>query len=254
MGGMLSITGEPGRGPVRPGASIGDITAALFATIAIQSALLERERSVEGQYIDIGMLDCQVSIMENAFMRYFTLGQVPQRIGTRHPSSTPFQAFQTADGYVVVAIMGGGTDQWPLFCAAIDHVELMDDERYTTGWSRTQHYDELIPIINEAMLQKTTAEWVDILNEMGVPAGPVQDIAQVAADPQVNHRGMFVEMEHPVLGPVRFTGNPIKMSRTPSGPSRVPPQLGEQTLEVLTADLGMAEDEAAALMAEGVVG
>ena len=254
MGGMLSITGEPGRGPVRPGASIGDITAALFATVAIQSALLERERSGEGQYIDIGMLDCQVSIMENAFMRYFTLGQVPQRIGTRHPSSTPFQAFQTADGHVVVAIMGGGTDQWPLYCAAIDHVELMDDERYTTGWLRTQHYDELIPVIEEAMLQKTTAEWVEILNGMGVPAGPVQDIAEVAVDPQVNHREMFVEMEHPVLGPVRFTGNPIKLSRTPSGPSRVPPQLGEQTLEVLTADLGMPESEAAALMAEGVVG
>ena len=106
MGGMLSITGEPGRGPVRPGASIGDITSALFATIAIQSALLERHNSGEGQYIDISMLDCQVAIMENAFMRYFTLGQTPQRIGTRHPSSTPFQAFETADGHVVVAIHG----------------------------------------------------------------------------------------------------------------------------------------------------
>ena len=200
MGGMLSITGEPGRGPVRPGASIGDITSALFATIAIQSALLERHNSGEGQYIDISMLDCQVAIMENAFMRYFTLGQTPQRIGTRHPSSTPFQAFQTADGHVVVAIMGGSTDQWPLFCAAIDHVELIDDERYTTGWSRTQHYDELIPVIEEVMLQKTTSEWVELLSDMGVPVGPVQDIAEVANDPQVNHREMFVGASAPRSG------------------------------------------------------
>ena len=253
MGGMLSITGEPGRGPVRPGASIGDITSALFATIAIQSALLERHNSGEGQYIDISMLDCQVAIMENAFMRYFTLGQTPQRIGTRHPSSTPFQAFQTADGHVVVAIMGGSTDQWPLFCAAIDHVELIDDERYTTGWSRTQHYDELIPVIEEVMREKTTSEWVELLSDMGVPVGPVQDIAEVANDPQVNHREMFVELPHPVLGQVKFTGNPIKMSRTPSGPRRVPPQLGEQTSEVLTADVGLSPEDVAELFNEGVV-
>jgi CoA:oxalate CoA-transferase len=253
MGGMLSITGEPGRGPVRPGASIGDITAALFTTVAIQSALLERERSGQGQYIDISMLDCQVAIMENAFMRYFALGQTPQRIGTRHPSSTPFQAFETADGHVVVAIMGGSTDQWPLFCAAIEHPELMDDPRYTTGWSRTQHYDELIPIIEEAMRTKTTAEWVELLTEMRIPVGPVQDIAQVAADPQVNQRGMFVELEHPELGAVRFTGNPMKLSRTPVEPSRFPPALGQHTGEVLTEVLGMSRAEAEALRTSGAV-
>ena len=250
MGGMLSITGEPGGGPVRPGASIGDITAALFATVAVQSALIERERSGEGQFIDIGMLDCQVAIMENAFTRYFALGQIPQPLGTRHPSSTPFQAFRTSDGHVVVAIMGGSTDQWPLFCAAIDHVELIDDERYATGWSRTQNYDALIPVIEEAMLTKTTAEWVETLNGMGVPAGPVQNIAQVAADPQVNHRDMFVELPHPALGPVTFTGNPIKLSRTPSGPSRVPPRLGEHTDEVL-AEAGLSPADIAALRSDG---
>ena len=253
MGGMLSITGEPGGGPVRPGASIGDITAALFTTVAIQSALLERERSGLGQYIDISMLDCQVSIMENAFMRYFTLGEVPQRMGTRHPSSTPFQAFETSDGHLVVAIMGGSTDQWPLFCAALDLADLIDDERYTTGWGRTQHYDELIPHIKEAMLQKTTAEWVDILAEMGIPVGPVQDIGEVAQDPQVNQRDMFVELDHPALGPVRFTGNPMKLSRTPSGPTRVPPDLGEHSTELLRQMLGMDEAQAAELVSEGVV-
>ena len=253
MGGMLSITGEPGRGPVRPGASIGDITAALFTTIAIQSALLERERSGEGQYIDVSMLDCQVAIMENAFMRYFTLGQTPQRLGTRHPSSTPFQAFDTSDGQVVVAIMGGSTDQWPLFCAAIDHVELIDDDRYLTGWGRTQHYDELIPIIEAAMRQRTTAEWVETLSEMGVPAGPVQDIAQVAADPQIAHRGMFVELDHPALGPTTFTGNPMKLSRTPGAPLRLPPNLGEHSAEVLAELLGLSVEQLADLLAEQVI-
>ena len=253
MGGMLSITGEPGRGPVRPGASIGDITAALFTTIAIQSALLERERSGEGQYIDVSMLDCQVAIMENAFMRYFTLGQTPQRLGTRHPSSTPFQAFDTSDGQVVVAIMGGSTDQWPLFCAAIDHVELIDDDRYVTGWGRTQHYDELIPVIEAAMRQRTTGEWVEILSEMGVPAGPVQDIAQVAADPQIAHRGMFVELDHPALGPTMFTGNPMKLSRTPGAPPRLPPNLGEHSAEVLVELLGLSGEQLADLLAEQVI-
>jgi len=253
MGGMLSITGEQGGGPVRPGASIGDITAALFATIAIQSALLERERSGEGQYIDISMLDCQVAIMENAFMRYFTLGQVPERLGTRHPSSTPFQSFKSSDGDVVVAIMGGSTDQWPLFCAALDLVELIDDDRFTTGWGRTQHYDELIPLLEAAMLTKTTAEWVEALSAMGVPVGPVQDIAEVAQDPQVGQRGMFVEMDHPTLGPVKFTGNPIKMSRTPSGPTVVPPTLGEHTFEVLRDVLGMSAAQVDEFLAEGVV-
>ena len=146
--------------------------------------------------------------------------------------------------------MGGSTDQWPLFCAAIDHVELIDDERYATGWSRTQNYDALIPVIEEAMLTKTTAEWVETLNGMGVPAGPVQNIAQVAADPQVNHRDMFVELPHPALGPVTFTGNPIKLSRTPSGPSRVPPRLGEHTDEVL-AEAGLSPADIAALRSDG---
>ncbi len=253
MGGMLSITGEPGGGPVRPGASIGDITAALFAAIAVQAALLERERSGEGQYIDVSMLDCQVAIMENAFMRYFSLGEVPGRIGTRHPSSTPFQAFETADGHVVVAIMGGSTEQWPLFCAAIEHVELIDDDRYATGWGRTERREELIPIIEEAMRLKTTAEWVEVLSEMGVPVGPVQDIAQVAADPQLAHRGMFMELDIPGLGPVTFTGNPLKLSRTPGEPGRVPPRLGEHTAEVLAGVLGMSDAEIGALKAGAAV-
>ena len=253
MGGMLSITGEPGGGPVRPGASMGDITAALFTAAGVLAALLECEKSGKGQYLDIGMMDCQVAIMENAFTRYFTLGEVPQRLGTRHPSSTPFQAFKTSDGHVVVAIMGGATDQWPLLCAALDHPELIDDPRYETGWSRTQHYDELIPVIEEAMLTKTTAEWVEIISELGIPVGPVQDIAQVANDPQMAYRGMFTELEHPVLGAVKSTGNPVNMSRTPSGPSVPAPDLGEHTDGVLRGLLGLTDAAVADLRAAEVV-
>lgn len=253
MGGMLSITGEPGGDPVRPGASIGDITAALFTTVAIQGALLERQTSGQGQYIDISMLDCQVAIMENAFTRYFTLGEIPARIGTRHPSSTPFQAFKTANGHVVVAIMGGSTEQWPLFCAAIDHPELMDDERYQSGWGRTQNYDELIPIIEEAMLTKTNDEWTELLGSMGIPAGPVQNIAEVAVDPQVNSRDMFVDIDHPALGSVRFAGNPIKLSRTPTVSASSPPDLGQHSSEVLAQQLGMTEAQVSELIADGIV-
>ena len=253
MGGMLSITGEPGGGPVRPGASMGDITAALFTTVAIQSALLERERSGEGQFIDISMLDCQVAIMENAFTRYFTLGEIPERIGTRHPSSTPFQAFETADGHVVIAIMGGSTEQWPLFCAAIEHAELIDDERYQSGWGRTQHYDELIPVINEAMRQKSTGEWVELLSSMGIPVGPVQNIAEVAMDPQVNGRGMFVDVDHPALGSVKFAGNPMKFSRTPVVSAVSPPDLGEHSADVLKQVLGMNDADVDSLVSDGTV-
>ncbi|MBM3939457.1 MAG: CoA transferase [SAR202 cluster bacterium] len=254
MGGLMSITGEPGGEPVRVGTSIGDITAALFTGNAVLAALLERERSGKGQYIDIGMMDCQVAIMENAFSRYFTLGEVPRRLGSRHPSSTPFQAFKTKDGHVVVAIMGGGTDQWPLLCAALDHPEWIDDERYDTGWKRTQRYDELIPHLNEAFLRKTNAEWVEILGDMGLPVGPVQNIAEVASDPQMRHREMFVDLPHPVFGTWKSTGNPIKMSRTPSGPRFVAPQLGEHTAEVLREVLRLTDQQVAELVAEDVVG
>ncbi|MBI2201439.1 MAG: CoA transferase, partial [Armatimonadetes bacterium] len=180
MGGMLSITGDPGGPPVRPGASLGDITASLFTAIAVLAALHERSRSGRGQLIDVSMLDCQVAIMENAFARYFATGEVPGPLGTRHPVAVPFQAFQTADGYMVVAVMGGPVDQWPLFCAAIDRVDLMDDERFQDGWSRSQSYHLLEPIFNEAMKKRTTAQWLEEFSQMGIACGPVQGIDQVA--------------------------------------------------------------------------
>ena len=145
MGGIMSITGEPGRPPVRPGSSLGDITAGLFTTIGILSALHERDRSGVGQMIDVAMLDCQMAVLENAFARYFTTGEVPTPLGTRHPVTTPFQVYATSDGYVALAFVGGAKDQWPIFCALLDRVDLIDDERFTTSWNRTLNYEESEP-------------------------------------------------------------------------------------------------------------
>lgn len=240
MGGIMSITGEPGGPPVRPGASLGDIVAGLFTCIGILAALRERNVSGKGQMLDISMLDCQVAILENAFTRYFATGEVPQPLGTRHPVFTPFQAFRTQDGYIVVAIVG---DQWPLFCAAIDRIDLIDDERFQTGFSRTQHYQELAPILNEAMKKKTSREWLEELEQAQIPCGPINTIDQVAQDPQVAAREMIIEVPHPGIGEVKLTNTPIRLSRTPGKVQRTCPELGEHATEILTTILGMREDE-----------
>ena len=243
MGGMMSITGEPGGPPLRPGASIGDITAGLFTTIGILTALIERKNSGKGQMLDISMLDCQLSILENAFARYFATGKVPQRLGSRHPVFTPFQAFETKDGNIVVAMVGGVRNQWQLFCAIIGHLELMDDERYQTGALRTEHYHELEPILSEVMKTKTTAEWIKELSEVGIPCGPINTIDQVASHPQILHREMIVEIPHPKLGKVKLINSPVKLSRTPAKVEQVAPELGQDTAQLLAEILGMSQDE-----------
>jgi CoA:oxalate CoA-transferase len=243
MGGMMSITGEPGGPPLRPGASLGDIAAGLFTAIGILSALFERGKSGKGQMLDISMLDCQLAILENAFARFFATGEVPGRIGTRHPVFTPFQAFETKDGYIVVAMVGGVRNQWPLFCAVIGRLDLMDDERYQTGALRTQHYNELEPILSEVMKTKTTDEWIEQLSEVGIPCGPINSIDQVASHPQVLAREMIVEVPHPKLGKVKLINSPIKLSRTPAKVEKASPDLGQDTRHLLAELLDMSEDE-----------
>ena len=162
MGGIMSITGEEEGPPVRPGASYGDIAAGLFLCVATLAALQECNVSGEGQFIDISMLDCQLTVLENAFVRYLNTGEVPHALGTRHPVIAPFQAFQTADGYVALALRGGVKDQWPLFCAAIDRIDIIDDPRFEDGWSRMVNYKALEPILSDAIKTKTTGEWIGI--------------------------------------------------------------------------------------------
>ncbi|MBI4337662.1 MAG: CoA transferase [Chloroflexi bacterium] len=253
MGGIMSITGEPGGRPLRPGASLGDIVAGTFAANSICAALYERSRSGRGQMVDIGMLDCQVAVVENALARYFATGQVPSPLGTRHPSATPFQAFPTKDGWIVVAIFGGNTSMWDLFCAAIGHPEWMDDPRFQTAWDRTQHVEVLEPVIAEAMRAKTTQEWLDELLPLGIPCGPVNSIDRVACDPQVKARGMLVELPHPRLGTWKYPGSPFKFSRTAVAVETPPPDLGQHTEAVLQELLGMGQEQVATLRQQGTI-
>ena len=243
MGGIMSITGEEGGPPVRPGVSYGDIAAGLFLCTATLAALQERHISGEGQLVDISMLDCQITVQENAFVRYLNTGEIPSALGTRHPVIAPFQAFQTKDGYVTVALRGGIKDQWPLFCAAIDRVDIMDDPRFRTGWLRTQNYGALEPILAEAMRTKTTREWIEELEPAGIPCGPVNTIAQAASDPQIATRDMVIDVHHPKAGSFKVVNTPFKFSRTPCKAEQASPDLGEHTQDILSHLLGMSHEE-----------
>jgi CoA:oxalate CoA-transferase len=247
MGGIMSITGEEGGPPVRPGASYGDIAAGLFLCIAALAALQERNVSGEGQFIDISMLDCQLTVLENAFVRYLNTGEIPRALGTRHPVIAPFQAFETGDGYVAVALRGGVKDQWPLFCAAIDRVDIIDDPRFEDGWLRLVNYKELEPILTDAMKGKTTGEWIDELERLGIPCGPVNSIDRIAGDPHTAARNMIVEVNHPEAGTFKVVNSPFKFSRTPGMVERFSPDLGEHTQDVLKQVLGMTPEEIRAL-------
>jgi CoA:oxalate CoA-transferase len=251
MGGIMSITGEPERPPVRVGASIGDITAALFTTVGILAALRHRDLTGEGQLIDVGMLDCQVAILENAMARYFATGEVPQPLGTRHPTITPFEAFESADGYVVIAI--GNNTLWQKFCEHVNRPDLINDPRFQTNALRAENHDELFPILAEIMRRRITAQWIEGLEAIGVPCGPVNRIDQVAADPQVRAREMIVGVEHDVTGRVEIPGVPIKLSATPGRIDAPAPNLGEHTTEILTSLLGLEAATIQQLQQSGVV-
>jgi CoA:oxalate CoA-transferase len=253
MGGVMSITGEPDGPPLRPGLSLGDIAAGLYTAIGVLAALHERERSGQGQMIDVAMLDCQIAILENAFIRYFATGELPKPIGSRHPLATPFQAFPTSDGWIVLALSWGVENQWELFCATIGRVDLIDDPRFDTPALRTEHHAELEPILNEVMRQKSTGEWLQAFDAIGLPCGRLNNIAQAAEQPQVVARRMLVEVEHPRIGRLKLPDTPVKLSRTPGGIKGPSPALGQDTYEVLSSLLGLSAEEMAELAAAGVI-
>jgi len=241
MGGIMSITGPEGGEPVRVGASIGDIIAGLFTTIGVLMALHHRTISGEGQKIDVSMLDCQLAILENAIARYFVSGVAPGPLGTRHPSITPFDAFKSKDGSIIV---GAGNDRlWEKLCDIIGRPELKADDRFKSNSLRTQNFKALYPYLDSAFQSKTTAEWIADLEAAGIPCGPINTIDKAVTDPQVLARDMIVETDHPVAGPVKMAGAPVKMSATPGSVDTPAPMLGQHTAEILQQLLGLTAAE-----------
>ena len=225
IGGVMSITGEPGGQPTRVGTSIGDIAAGLFTAVGVCSALYERAATGEAAMIDVGMLDSQVAILENALARYTATGEVPGPIGSRHPSITPFGAFATADGSIVIAAANDAL--FRQLCAVLGVPELADDPRFATNPTRTEHHDALKVEMEIALARRPGHEWLDLLGDAGLPCGPINDIAAVLAHPQVQARNMVVTVDDPRLEGFAVAGNPIKNSRHPDPPTRGPvPDLG----------------------------
>ena len=251
MGGIISITGEPEGPPVRVGTSISDITAALFTTIGILSALHHRNQTGKGQFVDVAMLDSLVAVLENAVVRYFATGEAPKPLGARHPAITPFEAFASADGYVIIAL--GNDVLWSKFCEHVDRKELISDERFQTNADRTENHSELFPILSEIMSQRTTDDWIDALGNIGVPCGPINTMDKVVSHPQVQAREMITRVAHQITGEVEVPGVPIKLSETPGNVDAPAPSLGEHTTEILTDVLKMSPDEVAKLKQDGVI-
>ena len=238
-GGVMSVTGYPDGDPARPGLSLGDVAAGLYCAIGVLAALQERERSGLGQMVDISMLDCQIAIQENAYMRYHLTGEVPQRLGTRHPSAVPFQAFPTSDGWMVLALAWSVPNQWALMCAELGVPELIDDPRFHSAAARSRNHGELEPLLQAAFRTKTTVEWVEALDQYNIPCGPLNTIAEAAALPQVAEREMLPEVQHHTFGNVRLANSPVKLSRTPAGIRGTSPDMGQHSREVLSEMLGL---------------
>jgi len=252
MGGMMSVTGEADGEPMKIGVALADVLTGLYAANAIQSALIHQLKTGEGQYIDMALLDVQVATLANQAMNYLATGNNPKRLGNAHPNIVPYQAFKTADGFMILAI--GNDAQFQRFCDLSGQPELAEDDRFKQNSSRVKHRDVLVPQVAEIMLTKTTADWLDELNQRGIPCGPINDLDQVFADPQVQHRGMQQTLNHPTAGTVSSVGNPINLSLTPVEYDRAPPVLGQDTDEVLKTVLGIDEVGMVDLREKGVIG
>lgn len=241
MGGIMSITGQKDGKPTRVGPSIGDITAGLFTTIGILGALNYKNQTGKGQKVDVAMLDCQVAILENAIARYFATGVSPKPVGNKHSSIVPFEPFETSDGEIMIA--AGNDNLFRKLCIVMKKEELADDERFKTNPLRNENYGILRPLIAEEIKKKTTKEWQKLLDEAGVPNGPINNIEMVVKDPQIQEREMIIEIEHPKAGKTKIPGIPIKLSETPGKVEKAAPILGENTREILKDFVGISDDD-----------
>ncbi|WP_243055760.1 CaiB/BaiF CoA-transferase family protein [Pseudomonas sp. BP01] len=255
LGGLMSLTGRPegedGAGPVKVGVALTDILTGLYSTVAMLAALAHREQTGAGQHVDMALLDVQVACLANQAMNYLTTGNPPRRLGNAHPNIVPYQDFPTADGDFILTV--GNDGQFRKFAEVAGQPQWADDPRFLTNKQRVANRAELIPLIRQATVFKTTAEWVAQLEAAGVPCGPINDLAQMFQDPQVMARGLAVNIPHPLAGSVPQVASPIRLSETPVEYRRAPPLLGEHTEAVLGEVLGLEASEVQRLREAGVL-
>lgn len=251
MGGLMSLTGEPDGMPTKVGVAFTDIFTGMYATVAVLGALAHRDRTGEGQSIDMALLDVQVAVLANQAMNYLVSGTPPVRHGNAHPNIVPYQAFATIDGHMILAI--GNDAQFARFCALAGRPELSADARFATNAARVAHRADLVPAIAAIMAGKTTAQWVAALESEGIPCGPINTLDQVFADPQVRHRGLRESLPHPTAGSVDLVRCPIRYSHMRAGATTAPPLLGQHTTQVLTDLLGLDDGRLRALHEAGVI-
>ena len=245
MGGLMSITGErdelPGGGPQKVGIAVTDVMAGMYASLAISAALLHCERSGKGQYIDMALLDTIVAFGSNQIFNYFHSGKIPGRWGNAHPNLLPYEVFPTSNGHI---ILGAGNDsQWASFCEVAGHPELAIEPRFKTMPDRIRNRGALIPVIQAIMKERTSRDWIARLDAANVPCGPINNYKEVFENPQVQHRGLKIEMPHPLSGSIPGVASPMRFSETPVEYKAPPPLLGQHTREVLAGVLGMSEAE-----------
>jgi formyl-CoA transferase len=255
MGGLMSVTGErdelPGGGPQKAGVALTDLMTGMYATIAVLAALTHRDRSGEGQYIDMSLLDTQVAMLANVGSNYLNSGKRPKRWGNAHANIVPYQTFACADGHIIVA--AGNDGQYRKFVEAGGRPELADDERFATNPLRVKNRDVLVPLLDEMVATRGRDEWIAMLEAVGVPCGPINNLNEVFANEQVKARGIEIALPHPTAGEVKLVRSPMRMSATPATSDKAPPLLGQHTEEVLAEILGKSGEEIAALKEKKVL-
>ena len=250
MGGLMSITGEAGRGPMRVGIPVADLTAGLFCALGILVALIERTRSGKGQWVQTSLLQAQAFMLDFQAARYLMEGEVPGQAGNDHPTSFPTSVFPTRDGHINIG--AAGEVIWSRLCEVLDAMEWVSDPRFDANAKRSQNRAELHALISERTKRKSSAEWLAIFADAGVPSGPINDMAGLFADPQVQHLGIAEAIDTPTFGENRMLAQPMVLSRTPSRLAVAPPERGQQTDEILAA-LGMSDEEIKGLRARHIV-
>ena len=251
MGGLMSVTGEPHGQPMKVGVALSDVMTGLYAANAIQAALIHQLRSGKGQYIDLALLDVQVATLANQAMNYLASEINPKRLGNAHPNIVPYQAFQTADGYLILAV--GNDSQFARFCDLAERPELAADDRFAKNSNRVKNRDALIPDLIKLLKKQGTDWWLEQLNQKGIPCGPIASINQVFDNPQVRHRNMQLELDHPTAGKVPSVANPIKLSGSPVTYNMAPPTLGQHTEQVLSELLDLDMVQIGQLKSEGAI-